>query len=112
MSDFLETIKEKPLVVYGGIGSLLVERGFDLTGCLGKWLLENPGQIEWFTRQYITAGCRILASAGSQCGPWKLKSWGLEDRIIELNRNVTEKVKALLPADHFVLGSIMPTGTR
>ena len=110
MSNFLETIKERPLVTYGAVGSLLVERGFDLTGCLGKWLLENPDRIEWFTRQYITAGCRILASAGSQCGPWKLKPWGLENQVIELNRKVTEQVKALVPEDHFVLGSIMSTG--
>ena len=110
MSDFLETIKERPLVTYGAVGSLLAGRGFDMTGCLGKWLLDNPDQLDWFTRQYLEAGCHILASAGSQCGPWKLKPWGLEDRVIELNRKVTERVKALLPEGHFLLGSILPTG--
>jgi len=110
MSDFMETIKERPLVTYGAVGSLLAGRGFDMTGCLGKWLLDNPDQLDWFTRQYLEAGCHILASAGSQCGPWKLKPWGLEDRIIELNRKVTERVKVLLPEDHFLLGSILPTG--
>jgi len=110
MSDFLDTIKAQPLITYGAVGSLLAERGFDMTGCLGKWLLDNPAQLEWLTRQYLGVGCRILASAGSQCGPWKLKPWGLEDRVIELNRSVTEKVKALLPEGHFVLGSILPTG--
>ena len=94
MPDFLETIKERPLVTYGAVGSLLAGRGFDMTGCLGKWLLDNPDQLDWFTRQYLEAGCHILASAGSQCGPWKLKPWGLEDRVIELNRKVTERVKA------------------
>ena len=49
MSDFLEMIKERPLVTYGAVGSLLAERGFDPTGCLGKWLLENPDQIELST---------------------------------------------------------------
>jgi 5-methyltetrahydrofolate--homocysteine methyltransferase len=110
MSDFLETIKARPLVTYGAVGSLLVDRGFDMTGCLGKWLLDNPDQLDWFTGQYLEAGCHILASAGSQCGPWKLKPWGLEDRVIELNRRVTERVKALLPEGHFLLGSILPTG--
>jgi len=110
MPDFLETIKERPLVTYGAVGSLLAGRGFDMTGCLGKWLLDNPDQLDWFTRQYLEAGCHILASAGSQCGPWKLEPWGLEDRVIELNRKVTERVKALLPEGHFLLGSILPTG--
>lgn len=110
MSDFMETIKKRPLVTYGAVGSLLVERGFDMTGCLGKWLVDNPDQLKWLTRQYLKAGCHILASAGSQCGPWKLKPWGLEDQVIELNRKVTEQVKELLPDGHFVLGSILPTG--
>lgn len=110
MADFLTALKSKPIQIYGAIGSLLIDRGFDLTQCLGQWFLENPEELRWVTRQYLDAGCRLHAAGGSQCGPWKLEKWGLQDKIVEMNREVTEIVKEVVPADHFVGGSILPTG--
>ncbi len=76
MSDFLEMIKERPLVTYGAVGSLMVERGFDLTGCLGKPNAESPvlvaGTTQWpvtpqeFATEasmWVEAGARVVGGA-------------------------------------------------
>jgi 5-methyltetrahydrofolate--homocysteine methyltransferase len=110
VSAFLETIEREPLACFGAVATMLIERGFDMSGCLGKWLLDNPGELRWLTRQYMEAGCRILGAAGSQSGPWRLRNWGLQDRILELNSGVTRIIKEMLPRGYYVVGTILPTG--
>ncbi len=110
MSAFLEAITTEPLVCYGAVATMLIERGFDMSGCLGKWFLDNPDELRRITMQYVDAGCGIVGSAGSQSGPWKLARWGLQDKIIELNRGVTKIIKEILPQGYFVAGTILPTG--
>ena len=77
MTSFLERIRKGPLVCFGAAGTLLAERGFDLSGCLGQWLLDHPDELRWMTKQYLDAGCEIVASGGSQSCRWKLEKWGL-----------------------------------
>jgi 5-methyltetrahydrofolate--homocysteine methyltransferase len=110
MSDFLSSIQSGPMQIYGAIGSLLIDRGFDMTQCLGQWFMDNPEELRWVTRQYLEAGCRLHAAGGSQCGPWKLKKWNLEGQIVEMNQGVSRIVKQEVPKDHFVGGSILPSG--
>ena len=110
MSAFLGAIETEPLVCYGAVATMLIERGFDMSGCLGKWFLDNPDELRKLTMQYVAAGCRILGSAGSQSGPWKLANWGLQDKIIELNCRVTKIIKEMLPRGCYVAGTILPTG--
>jgi 5-methyltetrahydrofolate--homocysteine methyltransferase len=98
------------MVSFGAIGTMLNERGFDMSGCIGKWAIDHPDDLKWLTRQYVDAGCEILASGGSQSGPWKLKNWGLEDQIIEINRGVTKIVKQSIPNGCYVTGTILPSG--
>ncbi len=110
MTDFLESIENQPMVCYGAVGTLLIQKGFDLTGCLGKWFLDNPDNLRWLTRQYVDAGCKIIGSGGSQSGPWKLKKFDLENKIIEINQGVTEIIREITPEKSYVAGTILPTG--
>jgi len=110
VTDFIKEIATKPLVCYGAVGTMLIQRGFDLTTCLGKWLIDNPDHLKWLTHKYVDAGCRVIGSGGSQSGPWKLKTWGLENRIIEINSKVTSIIKEIIPEDCYITGTILPTG--
>jgi len=110
MTAFLERIKEDVLVCFGAIATMVQERGFDLSGCLGQWLMEHPEDTRWLTRQYLEAGCEVLGSAGSQFGRWRLAKWGLEDKVIELNRELTGIIKEVTPRDCYVAGTIAASG--
>jgi 5-methyltetrahydrofolate--homocysteine methyltransferase len=81
VTGFLERIKEEPLVCYGALATMLVERGFDISGCRGKWLLDHPDDLQWITKRYLDAGCEILGAGGSQGCRWMLEKWGLQDKV-------------------------------
>ncbi|RUA02351.1 MAG: hypothetical protein DSY89_02965 [Deltaproteobacteria bacterium] len=111
MIPFLEAVeKEDPLVCFGAVATMVQEKGFDLSGCLGKWFLDHPDDLRWLTRQYIDAGCQLIGAGGSQGGPWKLEKWGLQDQIVEINQGVTEIIRAEMPAGSYLTGTILPTG--
>ncbi len=110
MTPFLKTVEKEPLVCFGAVATMVQERGFDLSGCLGNWLLDHPDDLRWLTRQYIDAGCQLIGAGGSQGGPWKLEKWGLADQIITINRGVTEIIRAEMPAGSYITGTILPTG--
>ncbi len=110
VKGFLERIKEAPLVCYGAVATMLVERGFDISGCRGKWLVDHPDDLQWIIKQYLDAGCKILGAGGSQCCRWKLEKWGLQDKVEEINCRVARIVREVTPEDCFVAGTILPTG--
>jgi len=110
MTSFIEQIEKEPVICFGAIATMLIDRGFDLSGCLGKWFLDNPDDLRWLTKQYMDAGCKIMGAGGSQGGPWKLEKWGLESKIIEINTGVTKIVKQSIPSGCYVTGTILPSG--
>ncbi len=110
MTPFLRAVEKEPLVCFGAVATMVQNRGFDLTGCLGKWFIDHPDDLRWLTRQYVNAGCQIMGAGGSQCGPWKLEKWGLEDQIMAINRGVTETIRSEMPAGSYITGTILPTG--
>jgi 5-methyltetrahydrofolate--homocysteine methyltransferase len=110
MTPFLERIEEDPLVCFGALGTMVMDKGFDLADCLGQWLLDHPDENRWLTAQYVDVGCKLLGSAGSMGCRWRLEKWGLEDRVVEINREVTRAVKAAAPEDCYVAGIVMHCG--
>ncbi len=110
MTGFLERINEEPLVCYGAVATMLVERGFDISGCRGKWLLDHPDDLKWITKKYLDAGCKIVGAGGSQSCRWKLEKWGLQDKVTEINCQVARIVREVTTEDCFVAGTILPTG--
>jgi 5-methyltetrahydrofolate--homocysteine methyltransferase len=107
---FLERIAEEPIVCSGAVGTMLAERGFEISDCKGKWVLEHPEDLEWLTKQYLDAGCEIIGAGGSQSCRWKLEKWGLQDKVTEINYKVTRIVKGVASADTIVVGTILPSG--
>jgi len=108
--SFLERIKREPLVCFGAIATMLIQRGFELSLPLGQWSLEHPYDIQWLTRQYLRAGCEVVASAGSQSCKWKLEKWGLSKAVRQMNEKVTRIVKKVTPEGCYVAATILPSG--
>jgi methionine synthase / methylenetetrahydrofolate reductase(NADPH) len=120
MADFLTTLKTQTLLTDGAMGSYL----FKLTGRLSEsnhvyeaFNTEQPELIQKVHLDYLKAGARCLKANTFGANRHQLRQFGLEDRVVELNRVGVQlareamekfKVKSHETGPFFVLGSVGP----
>jgi methionine synthase I (cobalamin-dependent) len=108
-----------PVVIDGGMGTLLQERGLDDGGSGELWNVERPEVIRDAHRAYAEAGARILTTNTFGGTRPRLDMHGLGDRVHELNaagarlaREVAEEHGGLVAGDLGPTGELMsPLGT-
>lgn len=74
-----------PLLLDGGLGSLLIAEGLEPGRAPEWWLLERPGRVAAVHAGYVAAGSDVIATATFGASPPKLASAGLAGRCRELN---------------------------
>ena len=100
-----------PVLVDGGMGTLLQERGLDDGGAGELWNVERPEVVADSHRAYARAGARILTTNTFGGTRPRLQMHGLEDRVHEINRAAAGVARSV--ADEFgilVAGDLGPTG--
>src|SRR5215207_9353520 len=102
MRDFMAATRDRVIVFDGSMGATLeqydlsLEDDYKLPGrCHEALVLNRPDVIEPDTFQ----GSRL-----------KLEEWGLGDQTLEINRRAAEIARRAVGEEHFVAGSIGPTG--
>ncbi len=110
MSDFLQAIKERVLVLDGAMGTMLQERGLAPGASPEGMNLERPEVVEAVHREYVAAGADIIVSNTFGGNRPKLSNYGLEGRVREINRVGVEICRRAAKADTFVAASVGPTG--
>ena len=75
-----------PVLVDGGMGTLLQDRGLDDGGAGELWNVDRPDVIRACHEAYAEAGARILTTNTFGGTRPRLRMHGLEDRVHELNR--------------------------
>lgn len=70
MPDIRGTIAERPLVLDGGLGTLLEARGNDLSSSLwsARLLRDNPDDVRAAHQEFVAAGADVLISSSYQVG--------------------------------------------
>ncbi len=107
------------VVVDGGMGTLLQDKGLDDGGSGELWNVERPESIREAHRAYAEAGARILTTNTFGGTKPRLEMHGLGDRVHELNeagarlaREVADAHGALVAGDLGPTGELMaPLGT-
>lgn len=110
---------EGPVVVDGGMGTLLQDSGLDDGGSGELWNVERPDVIRDAHRAYAGAGARILTTNTFGGTRPRLDMHGLGERVHELNeagallaREVADELGALVAGDLGPTGELMaPLGT-
>ena len=74
------------VVVDGGMGTLLQDRGLDDGGSGELWNVDRPEVVRDAHRAYAEAGARILTTNTFGGSRPRLEMHGLGDRVHELNR--------------------------
>jgi methionine synthase I (cobalamin-dependent) len=108
-----------PVVVDGGMGTLLQDKGLDDGGSGELWNVDRPDAIREAHRAYAEAGARILTTNTFGGTKPRLDMHGLGDRVHELNeagarlaREAAEEHGALVAGDLGPTGELMePLGT-
>ena len=111
MNTIIQEIqKGKLLVSDGAWGTFLQQKGLKPGECPEEWNISRTADVFEIAQSYIEAGADMIET-NSFGGNWfKLKNYGFEDRVFEINKAAAEISRKAAGTDRFVLGSVGPTG--
>ncbi len=100
----------KVLVSDGAWGTFLHELGLEVGECPEIWNLTHRNEVLSIAKSYIDAGSDMVLTNSFGGHPVKLKHYGLKDKAFEINEAAAAISREAAGDDHFVLGSIGPSG--
>lgn len=100
-----------PVLVDGGMGTLLQDRGLDDGGAGELWNVDRPEVVRESHEAYARAGARILTTNTFGGSRPRLQMHGLEDRVHEINKAAAAVAREVAD-EHGILvaGDLGPTG--
>jgi 5-methyltetrahydrofolate--homocysteine methyltransferase len=109
VSDLLDRLHAGPcLLLDGGLGSELIARGLRPGEPPDRWTLTRPRELVAVHRAYVEAGSEAIHANTFGANRARLKRYGLEDRIEELNRAAVRLAREAGP--RYVIADVGPTG--
>jgi 5-methyltetrahydrofolate--homocysteine methyltransferase len=111
--DLLALIAERPLLLDGGLGRALMERGFAAGECPEEWNVSHPAEIEDIHRSFFAAGSDIVNTNTFGGTGMRLEAHGLATRAVELNEAGARLAAGVRDREfpgRFVAGDIGPCG--
>jgi len=123
IAEYLANSEHAPLVLDGGLGTLLEQSGYDLGSSLwsARMLVQQPEAIRQAHREFFAAGARIGISSSYQVSYEGLAAIGLDraetDRLLTLSVDLVELARtdhlAAKPDTHddlWIAASVGPYG--
>ncbi len=107
--EFLKRLKEGFIVFDGATGTMLQALGLEPGGCPDELSLKRPELVEKVHRLYREAGSDVVTTNTFGANRVKLKEYGLENRLRDINIAAVRIARAAV-GDGFVAGCIGPTG--
>jgi 5-methyltetrahydrofolate--homocysteine methyltransferase len=111
MRSLLTALGQKKILISDGAwGTLLQQRGLQIGECPELWNSTHRDDVLAVAKSYIAAGADMILTNSFGGSPHKLEHYGLQERAAELNERAAAISREAAGPDHFVLGSIGPTG--
>lgn len=110
MKGFLETIRERPVLFDGAVGTELYRRGVFLTHNFEELSLTRPELVRDVHRDYLKAGAEVLTTNTYGANANRLAPFGLEGKVVQINRVSAELARETAGHTAWVAGSIGPSG--
>ncbi len=111
---FRSRLAARPLLVDGGMGTLLFSRGVPQRACLEELVASHPEMVGAVHREYLEAGAELIETLSFGANRQRLAAWGLEARVGQLNRRAAQlarEAREVSGRDALVGGSVGPLGS-
>lgn len=110
--EFQALIKEHPIFLDGATGSNLQKKGMPTGVCPEKWILDNAQVLLDLQKEFVDAGSHIVYAPTFTANRIKLKEYGLEDQIRQMNHDLVAISKEAAKDRALVAGDITMTGEQ
>ncbi|MDQ2086611.1 homocysteine S-methyltransferase family protein [Herbivorax sp. ANBcel31] len=108
--SFRDFIYNNVVILDGATGTELQKRGMPLGVSPEQWALENPEVLIDIQKNYIKSGSNVVYTCTFGGNRLKLSEFGLEDKVVEINKGLAQISKKAAKDDGFVAGDIAATG--
>lgn len=110
--EFQALIKDAPIFLDGATGSNLQRRGMPAGVCPEQWILEHREIMIALQREFVDAGSQIVYAPTFTANRIKLREYGLEGQIAQMNRDLVALSKEAVGEKAFVAGDLTMTGEQ
>jgi methionine synthase / methylenetetrahydrofolate reductase(NADPH) len=111
---FQSRLAARPLLVDGGLGTLLFSRGVPQRTCLEELVTTHPEMVGAAHREYLEAGAELIETLSFGANRQRLGAWGLEGQVGAFNRRAAQlarEAREVSGRDALVGGSVGPLGS-
>lgn len=110
--EFQALIKEHPIFLDGATGSNLQKKGMPTGVCPEQWILDNREIMISLQREFVDAGSDIVYAPTFTANRIKLKEYGLEDKIRQMNKELVALSREAVGDKAYVAGDLTMTGEQ
>jgi 5-methyltetrahydrofolate--homocysteine methyltransferase len=111
MPSLLERIAAGGILISdGAMGTFLHAKGLQAGECPESWCISHPDVVQGIAEAYIAAGSDIVETNSFGGSVYKLKAYGMGDRVAEFNSAASALARKAMGDKGFVAASIGPTG--
>lgn len=111
-NTFSSLLQDRPIFLDGATGSNLQKSGMPTGVCPEQWILEHKEILIALQKEFISAGSRIIYTPTFTANRIKLKEYGLEQHIRQINHDLVALSKEAAGESAYVAGDITMTGEQ
>jgi homocysteine S-methyltransferase len=113
MQDFVQAIADEHIYLFdGAMGTMLYSKGVFINKCYDELNLRNPEIVLEVHKQYVRSGAEILETNTYGANRVKLRGFGIEDELRDINMRAVELARKAAGDSVYVAGALGPLGIR
>ncbi len=113
MQDFIQAVADEHVYLFdGAMGTMLYSKGVFINRCYDELNLRGQDMVLEVHREYVKAGAEILETNTYGANPVKLRGFGLEEELRDINIAGAAIARKAAGDSVYVAGSIGPLGIR
>ena len=110
--QFKQLLEQGIVYMDGATGSNLQAKGMEIGVCPETWILEHEEVLYQLQKEYFKAGSHIVLAPTFTANRVKLREYGLEEQIKEINHRLVAISKRSAGKNGYVAGDMTMTGEQ